>query len=231
MGFRKDLIDYARLRVGRLADIEMPEVDIVTLVLPEVIDTFGKLVPQRGRHQITLVPDQSLYDLPNVRIFEVLSASPFETDGVDTELLGDGYNMDSGISGGGYSTGKARDMALERHDEWFVYDVFVVGDKIEVVPTPTSAETMYLETQELWNISTTESDWDTIPRIYHSGLRHITASELAKAAAMERARLPQTRVGSAAVAHDFQALYAFAEAEYQIALSKLPSQPKLIFQG
>lgn len=216
-----EAIAFARLACGRIDDtIEMTDAEVKTIILPSVVRKFSNLIPRRGSYTIQMVPYQTLYDFPQggANIIQILETSPVN-DSPRFSILSPDFVVRNPFGVTDYSSHEAAAYAREMYEDVIPYSVVVVGDKLEIRPTPSTAAQMVIRTQEFWTFAA-DVDYDNIPRMYREGFNWLLTSALARHVAAEREKHPQLRVGSASMVMGTLREFSYeAEAEAKTTLA------------
>lgn len=211
MGVYTDMVAAAKLRVGRVSQVEMLDDEIWLLVLPDVVREWSNLVPRIGMYTVSLSEGQTLYDLPASTVFEITDWSDINEDEIATTILGDEYVQGSGLEFY-YSSPLLMDYARELARGSQVDTVRIQGGQIEVIPTPDSAVTIFIRTHDLWTFAD-EDAFDTFPEIYRTPFTALLAANLADNLAAEAGNVPEIRIGNSVTKVNYQKLEALAKSE------------------
>lgn len=159
--FLDDAIRYA-LRQSGLTTEDISKAVIRAEIVPALVDRLSRLAPTHEIVALDLVADQTFYDPPVSRIQAVLEGP------IDVGVSGDISGAPAGIiePGSLRSTGRygfdlygspmIEAIAVEMNAICTATSITLVGDKIRVMPTPTSADTIYLLVARGWDFQTTE---------------------------------------------------------------------------
>lgn len=221
MGVYTNMRDAAKLRVGRVAQVELSDDEIWLNVVPFAVREWSNHLPRVGYHTLSLADGQNIYELPNPRIIEVTEWSDINEDEIATTILGDDYVVDAGI-GFYYSTPLLADYARELARGSQVDTVNVKAGQIEVIPTPEGVVQIFMRTLDMWNLPD-EAAYDAFPVSLIEPFTCILAACLADNLAAEALRIPEVRIGSNVTKINWKGLQGLAESERKAALSMIDS--------
>lgn len=203
MGFLDNAIRYARRRCGEISENELPSADIKDDLLISVVREFSNLFPRTGEYTLALVDGQNLYDLPGPNILEVVYFST--TSSISNNIsgvVGSGYNYPLYSQGGScgdttiksFSSNDIYAAAISSQSSGSVTDVSVIGDKVQVHPTPAGGS-LFIITQDLWDLDEDDPEYDTIPKRLREPFQYLLAAEVAASVGNRRLKSPKIKVG------------------------------------
>ena len=196
MGFLTEAFAFARLTCGRVdSSVEMTDADIRALILPTTVRHFSLLSPKRATYNLQLTPNVSLYDLPDPNIIRVVESSPV-IDSPRYSILGPDFVTRNPFGIYDYSSLPIASYAREQSEDALPWSVEIVGDKLEIRPSPSMATAMVLRTANYWTFDS-DAAYDSIPVMYREALQWLLTSKLAYTLHQERMKFSNMAVGSA----------------------------------
>ncbi|MCK4500856.1 hypothetical protein KAU11_10175 [Candidatus Babeliales bacterium] len=182
MGFLDRAIGFARRRCGEVSETELPSADIKDLLLSSVVREFSNLFPKRGEYTLALVDGQNLYDLPDPKILEIEDYSSISS--LSSPYTG---TVGSGYSNPAYTASYTSALTS-------VENVHIIGDKVEVVPTPSGGE-IFLITYDMWDLADDDTAYDNIPNRLQDAFQFLLAAEIAGTVGNRRLKNPKIKIG------------------------------------